>query len=192
MTWAGVCCSGELKTKPADGPDANFPTALERAGVEFIAGDATVGPGVRPHAMRASQPHKGVRSVQAIRLGERRNYKTKPNIAAHPRLRGFCQAKKPGARRGFLWGGERGYRGYCATEPGITRRSGNITGTSPPNRWSNRRTFPELSRRWRSALRAFSLSHSFFEWLVPCFFLRDFRGNLGLSCRQWNSFVLRS
>ena len=63
--------SGELKAKPADGPDANFPTALERAGVEFIAGDATVGPGVRPHAMRASQPHKGVRSVQAIRLGER-------------------------------------------------------------------------------------------------------------------------
>ena len=100
----GMLQRGVKGKTPADGPDANFPTALERAGVEFIAGDATVGPGVRPHAMRASQPHKGVRSVQAIRLGERRNYKTKPNIAAHPRLRGFCQAKKARSAPGLLMG----------------------------------------------------------------------------------------
>jgi hypothetical protein len=56
--------------------------------VEFIPGDATKGPGSTPHAKRASQPHKGVRSVQAIRLSGKRNCKTKP-IGPSQAPRGF-------------------------------------------------------------------------------------------------------
>ena len=44
--------------------------AFERAGVEFIPGDATKGPGVRLTQSERTSRHNGVRSVQAIRLGE--------------------------------------------------------------------------------------------------------------------------
>jgi hypothetical protein len=56
-----------------------FCFGAERTGVEFIAGDATRGPGVRLTQSERTSPHKGVRSVQAIRLGKWRNCKTNPN-----------------------------------------------------------------------------------------------------------------